>query len=139
VSLPDPNPFPAMQPVDRGLENAMMVMAREIANLADSINHLAVASQALRTPPGASIPPSTAAAPLPPVAGQSGPPGGGGASVTTQEKMSKKVFAICAQNGWEIGDIGQRVTGRDIGRDSRKWSVADLGAVLDQMKEWGFN
>ena len=110
--------------------DAILILAREIGRLADAIDHHAVASQALRVPPQAPAGPSGPPQP------SSGPPAASGPSV--EEKMGKKVFAICRTNGWEIGDIGERVTGRPIGADSRKWSKADLSAVLDAMKEWGF-
>jgi hypothetical protein len=53
--------------------------------------------------------------------------------------MSGKVFAICKAQGWDIADIGTRVMQRPMMADSRNWTVEELGAVLDAMKEWGFN
>jgi hypothetical protein len=123
---------------DRGLENAVKVLAAQLGNLADSINHLAVASQAARTPPGAAKPPAGPPGPPMPTAGQGGPPAGVSGEKTTQQKMGAKVYAICKQNNWDIADVGQRATGRPIGADSRRWTVEELGAVLDAMKEWGF-
>ena len=111
-------------------EQATLILAREIGRLADSIDHLAVASQAVRLPASSPAGPPAGTNPPP------GPPAATGPSV--EEKMGKKVFAICKQNGWDIGDIGERVTGRKIGSDSRTWSKPDLSAVLDQMKDWGF-
>jgi len=111
-------------------DNAILILAREIGRLADAMDHLAVASQAFR------VPAQAAPGPAGPRAGASGPPGQlSGPSV--EEKMGKKVFAICKGQGWDIADIGQRATGRDIGGDSRKWTRADLAKVLDTLKEWG--
>ncbi len=115
------------------LEQAVMTLASSIACLAESMDHLAAGAQALRLP---------AAAPSgPPMS--SGPPQGsqsrtGGSGDSTQLKMSKKIFAICAQNGWDIGEIGERASGRNLGNDSRKWSEQDLRTVLDALKDWGF-
>lgn len=93
--------------------------------IAIALNRIATALERLSVSPGG--------APSPPPGTPNGAPSGDDPRI----KMSKKVFAICKQNSWEIGDIGQRVTGRNIGADSRKWSMDDLKSVLDAMKEWG--
>ena len=106
--------------------DSRVILASALDHLAASIDHLAVASQALTIPPAVRDP-------SPPNGPPSAPAGD-----DTRTKMGKKVYALCAQNSWDIGDVGQRATGRNIGADSRKWSEADLKTVLDTMKnEWG--
>lgn len=105
-------------------------IAIALNNVARAIDRLAQVS-----PGGAQV-----SAPSQPSGTPNGAPGAppGGQSDDTRIKMSKKVFAICKQNNWDIQDVAQRATGRAHGADSRKWSQADLGIVLDVMKtQWG--
>jgi hypothetical protein len=114
------------------MEHAILANAAELRNLADAINHLAVANQAARTPPGAAKPPVGAGPSMPPVGGP--PP----ASGEREKKMGSKVYAICTQNGWDIPAVGETITGHTMAKDSRTWSFADLTAVLDQFSAWGY-
>jgi len=119
--------------------DSRVILANAIDHLADSIDHLAVTSQALSiSPGGAQAPTVPASPPAPPSGPPVAPPGAPSNGDDTKTKMGKKVFAICKQNNWDIADIGQRATGRDLGGDSRQWSQSDLAAVLDALKDWGF-
>lgn len=110
----------------------MVLLAKAMERLADSIDHLAVASQAIS--PGG--PTASAHHPPPIVGAPSGPPGGQ-PQKTSQEKKAAKVFVVCKNNGWDIADIGARVLGRPVSGNSKQWSEGDLNAVLDAFKEWG--
>jgi uncharacterized protein (DUF2147 family) len=121
---------------ETAMANAVLVLAREMANLADAVNHLAVASQAARTPPGAAKPPAGAGSTPPGPAPATGPPGGG--SGDAQVKRGKKIYAICRQNEWDIKGTGEQITGHVMDPNSQKWSEADQAQVLDQFAEWGY-
>ena len=110
-------------------------LAEAIHDLAASIERLSIS---LQSAPVAPTPPSAGPGGPPPPGGPTQPPGGSGGT-DRQVKMGKKVFAICAQNGWDIADVGGRALGRPIGGDSRKWSMDELTQVLDTFKEWGYN
>ena len=104
-----------------------------VLKLANAIDRLASVLERLpSSSPGGALPPVPSPGPQSPGA----PPGG--SIDETQVKMSKKVFALCKQNNWDIAEVGQIATGRALGEDSRKWSKADLATVLDVMKtKWG--
>jgi hypothetical protein len=125
---------------DHALANAILAHAAAISTLAESIDHLAAASQALRLPGPAKGPPSGGvSSPSPTYPGT--PAGGGPPPADPEEeiriKMSKKVYWACKNNNWDIAAVGQQILERPVGADSRKWSKADLSHVLDYMKdEW---
>lgn len=113
-------------------DQAILTLAAQIGNLADAINHLAVASQAARTPPGAAKPPAMPSAPQKPV----GVPQG---DSEAQIKRGKKIYAVCKsqQPEWDIQSTGENITGHAMNPNSQKWSEADQNAVLDTFSEWG--
>ena len=103
--------------------------------IAMALNRIAKAIEGLSVSPGGAPPPTGA---------PSAPPGGQSNGDDTQIRRGKKIYAICAsQSGgkptgeWEIGAIGQRVTGHPVNPNSQKWSEADQVAVLDAFKQWG--
>ena len=118
--------------------DSRVILANAIDRLADSLDHLAVASQALTITPGG---PQSAVLPQPsgaPIGPPAGPPGGNDRPAKTrQEKMAAKVYALCKTQNWDMADAMARATGRgDLGADSRQLSEADLAAVLDGFKQW---
>lgn len=103
-----------------------------VLKLANAIDRLAAVLER-QSSPGA---PQTPAQSQPPGT-PTGPPAGAPGGNETQIKRGKKIYAICRQNEWDIADIGQRVTGRQLNPNSQKWADADQIAVLDAFKEWG--
>lgn len=122
-------------PVLTGMEKAVLALAAEIGRLADSMDGLAAASQAMQVARQAPVAPNPSGPAMPPVGGTTAPPAAGG---EREKKMGSKVYAICTQNGWDLQAVGETITGHPMAKDSRKWSFADLGKVLDQFAEWGF-
>lgn len=124
---------PVPEPEDYGYPDPPVTRQFDDHPLLPVLTRIANALDAMKAP---SAPPGAPQRPAGPPTSNGGPPPAHKGSGDT-EKMSKKVFAICKNQGWDIADVGQQLAGHYVGADSRKWSAADLMAVLDGFKEWG--